>query len=136
MLLEELQAKIHGKLTKEVRADTLSALRLLIRKKSFIEDLEIDDNFKVHLLKNQIIEIKDIIKIHNRSGIEGVKRSLQKYGYESLCKTVNAPKDSKDLTQYLIRMWIRRIIERCAYLQLEKSQKCVIRLILPKRYSQ
>ena len=101
VLLEELQAKIHGKLTKEVRADTLSALRLLIRKKSFIEDLEIDDNFKVHLLKNQIIEIKDIIKIHNRSGIEGVKRSLQKYGYESLCKTVNAPKDSKDLTQYL-----------------------------------
>ena len=101
VLLEELQAKIHGKLTKEVRADTLSALRLLIRKKSFIEDLEIDDNFKVHLLKNQIIEIKDIIKIHNRSGIEGVKRSLQKYGYESLCKTVNAPKDTKDLTQYL-----------------------------------
>ena len=101
VLLEELQAKIHGKLTKEVRADTLSALRLLIRKKSFIEDLEIDDNFKVHLLKNQFIEIKDIIKIHNRSGIEGVKRSLQKYGYESLCKTVNAPKDSKDLTQYL-----------------------------------
>ena len=101
VLLEELQAKIHGKLTKEVREDTLSALRLLIRKKSFIEDLEIDDNFKVHLLKNQIIEIKDIIKIHNRSGIEGVKRSLQKYGYESLCKTVNAPKDSKDLTQYL-----------------------------------
>jgi hypothetical protein len=101
VLLEELQAKIHGKLTKEVRADTLSALRLLIRKKSFIEDLEIDDNFKVHLLKNQINEIKDIIKIHNRSGIEGVKRSLQKYGYESLCKTVNAPKDSKDLTQYL-----------------------------------
>ena len=101
VLLEELQAKLHGKLTNEVRADTLSALRLLIRKKSFIEDLEIDDNFKVHLLKNQIIEIKDIIKIHNRSGIEGVKRSLQKYGYESLCKTVNAPKDSKDLTQYL-----------------------------------
>ena len=101
VLLEELQAKIHGKLTKEVRADTLSALRLLIRKKSFIEDLEIDDNFKVHLLKKQIIEIKDIIKIHNRSGIEGVKRSLQKYGYESLCKTVNAPKDTKDLTQYL-----------------------------------
>ena len=101
VLLEELQAKIHGKLLKEVRADTLSALRLLIRKKSFIEDLEIDDNFKVHLLKNQIIEIKDIIKIHNRSGIEGVKRSLQKYGYESLCKTVNAPKDTKDLTQYL-----------------------------------
>ena len=101
VLLEELQAKIYGKLTKEVRADTLSALRLLIRKKSFIEDLEIDDNFKVHLLKKQIIEIKDIIKIHNRSGIEGVKRSLQKYGYESLCKTVNAPKDTKDLTQYL-----------------------------------
>lgn len=101
VLLEELQAKIHGKLLKEVRADTLSALRLLIRKKSFIEDLEIDDNFKVHLLKNQIIEIKDIIKIHNRSGIEGVKRSLQKYGYESLCKTVNVPKDTKDLTQYL-----------------------------------
>ena len=101
VLLEELQAKIHGKLTKEVRADTLSALKLLIRKKSFIEDLEIDDNFKVRLLKNQIIEIKDIIKIHNRSGIEGVKRSLQKYGFESLCKTVNAPKDTKDLTPYL-----------------------------------
>ena len=101
VLLEELQTKIHGKLNKEVRADTLSALKLLIRKKSFIEDLVIDDNFKVHLLKYQIIEIKDILKIHNRSGVEGVKRSLQKYGFESLCKIINAPETAKDLTTYL-----------------------------------
>jgi hypothetical protein len=99
--LEALQTKIHGKLNKEVRADTLSALKLLIRKKSFIEDLVIDDNFKVHLLKYQIIEIKDILKIHNRSGVEGVKRSLQKYGFESLCKIINAPETAKDLTTYL-----------------------------------
>ena len=101
VLLEELQAKIHSKLTKEVCADTLSALKLLIRKKSFIEDLVIDDNFKVHLLKRQIIEIKDIIKIHNRSGVQGVKRSLQKYGFESLCKIINAPESTEDLTVYL-----------------------------------
>ena len=100
-MLEELQAKIHGKLNKEVRADTLSALKLLIRKKSFIEDLVIDDNFKVHLLKYQIIEIKDILKIHTRSGVEGVKRSLQKYGFESLCKIINAPETAEDLTTYL-----------------------------------
>ena len=101
VLLEELQTKIHGKLNKEVRADTLSALKLLIRKKSFIEDLVIDENFKVHLLKHQIIEIKDILKIHNRSGVEGVKRSLQKYGFESLCKIINAPDTAEDLTTYL-----------------------------------
>ncbi len=101
VLLEELQAKIYGKLIKEVREDTLSALKLLIRKKSFIEDLVIDDHFKVHLLKFQIIEMKDIIKIHNRLGVEGVKRSLQKYGFESLCEILNAPKTTKDLTTYL-----------------------------------
>ncbi len=101
VLLEKLQSEIHGKLIKEVRADTLSALKLLIRKKSFIEDLVIDDDFKVHILKYQIIEIKDIVKIHNRSGIEGVKRSLQKYGFESLCRILHAPETAEELITYL-----------------------------------
>ncbi len=101
VLLEELQSKIHGRLAKEVREDTLSTLNLLIRKKSFIEDLVIDDQFKVHLLKHQMLEMKDIVKIHQRFGVEGLKKNLQEYGFESLCEMLNAPVETKDLTAYL-----------------------------------
>lgn len=94
LLLEELQERINKKLMHEVKEDTLAALHSLIRKRSFIEDLIIDDQYKVHLLKCQIVEVKDIIKIYNRSGIAGVKRSLQKYAYSSLCQKLDVSEDA------------------------------------------
>lgn len=97
LLLENLQELIFDKLIKEVKRDTLSEIKRLLRKKRFIDDLEIDKDFRVHLLRHQIVEKRDIEKIYNRSGLAGVKRSLQHYAYTSLCDKLNIGEDSDEL---------------------------------------
>ena len=74
------------RLLREVKEDTLSAFNRLIRKKKFIDDIEIDQDFRVHLLRKQFIEKHDIEKIFKRSGIAGVKRSLSSYAFDHLCQ--------------------------------------------------
>ena len=93
LLLEELQESLFERLLREVKEDTLAAFTCLIRKKKFIDDIEIDKDFRVHLLRKQIVEKRDIMKIYKRSGVAGVKRSLRTYAYDHLCRVLNITDD-------------------------------------------
>lgn len=84
LLLEDLQVIIFDRLIREVREDTLTEFYRLIRKRKFIDDIQIDNEFRVHLLRKQIVEKKDLIKICRRSGIAGIQRSLRKYAFSQL----------------------------------------------------
>lgn len=86
LLLEDLQTSLFDRLLREVKEDTLSAFNRLIRKKKFIDDIEIDQDFRVHLLRKQLVEKHDIEKIFKRSGVAGVKRSLSAYAFDHLCQ--------------------------------------------------
>ena len=93
LLLEELQESLFERLLREVKEDTLAAFTRLIRKKRFIDDIEIDKDFRVHLLRRQIVEKRDIEKIYKRSGIAGVKRSIRTYAYSHLCRILDITDD-------------------------------------------
>lgn len=95
LLLEDLQESLFERLLQEVKEDTLSAFNRLIRKKKFIDSIEIDKDFRVHLLRKQIVEKRDIAKIYKRSGVAGVKRSLRPYAYEHLCRILDVMDDSQ-----------------------------------------
>lgn len=95
LLLEDLQDSLFERLLREVKDDTLSAFNRLIRKKKFIDDIEIDKEFRVHLLRKQIVEKRDIVKIFKRSGVAGVKRSLRIYAYDHLCRILKIRSDSE-----------------------------------------
>lgn len=56
LLLEDLQVIIFDRLIREVREDTLTEFNCLIRKRKFIDDIQIDNEFRVHLLRKQIVE--------------------------------------------------------------------------------
>ena len=91
LLLEDLQVVILDRLIREVREDTLSEFNRLIRKKKFIDDIQIDKDFRVHLLRKQVIEKKDLIRISQRSGVEGLQRSLRKFAFSQLKKLIGNP---------------------------------------------
>lgn len=95
LLLEELRESLFDRLLQELKDDTLSAFNRLIRKRKFIDDIEIDKDFRVHLLRKQIVEKHDIEKINRRSGVAGVKRSLRAYAYSDLCKILGISNDSE-----------------------------------------
>ena len=91
LLLEDLQVIIFDRLIREVREDTLTEFHRLIRKRKFIDDIQIDNEFRVHLLRKQIVEKKDLIKICRRSGIAGIQRSLRKYAFSQLSELIGNP---------------------------------------------
>ena len=91
LLLEDLQVIIFDRLIREVREDTLTEFYRLIRKRKFIDDIQIDNEFRVHLLRKQIVEKKDLIKICRRSGIAGIQRSLRKYAFSQLSELIGNP---------------------------------------------
>ena len=91
LLLEDLQVIIFDRLIREVREDTLTEFNRLIRKRKFIDDIQIDNEFRVHLLRKQIVEKKDLIKICRRSGIAGIQRSLRKYAFSQLSELIGNP---------------------------------------------
>lgn len=95
LLLEDLQESLFERLLKEVKEDTLAAFTRLSRKKKFIDDIVIDKDFRVHLLRKQIVEKKDIEKIFKRSGVAGVKRSLRLYAYDHLRQILGIGNDSE-----------------------------------------
>ena len=96
LLLEDLQVIIFDRLIREVREDTLTEFNRLIRKRKFIDDIQIDNEFRVHLLRKQIVEKKDLIKICRRSGIAGIQRSLRKYAFSQLSELIGNP-DERNL---------------------------------------
>lgn len=91
LLLENLQNIIFDRLIREVRVDTLAEFNRLIRKRKFIDDIQIDSDFRVHLLRKQIVEKKDLIKICRRSGVAGVQRSLRQYAFSQLSEMIGNP---------------------------------------------
>lgn len=95
LLLEELQEKLFINLLQAVKKDTLSEFNRLIRKKRFIDDIEIDRDFRVHLLRRQLVEKRDIVRIHHRSGVVGVKRSLGEYAFAHLCQCLKITDESE-----------------------------------------
>lgn len=95
LFLEELQENLFTNLLQAVKKDTLSEFNRLIRKKKFIDDIEIDRDFRVHLLRQQLVEKRDIVRIHSRSGVVGVKRSLGEYTFAHLCQCLNITEESE-----------------------------------------
>lgn len=95
LFLEELQENLFANLLQAVKKDTLSEFNCLIRKKKFIDDIEIDRDFRVHLFRQQLVEKRDIVRIYRRSGVVGVKRSLGEYTFAHLCQCLNIADESE-----------------------------------------
>lgn len=91
LLLEDLQVTIFDRLIREVREDTLTEFNRLIRKRKFIDDIQIDEDFRVHLLRKQIVEKKGLVRICRRSGVSGIQRSLRKYAFLQLSERIGNP---------------------------------------------
>ena len=100
LLLEDLQVTIFDRLIREVRENTLLEFNRLIRKRKFIDDIQIDEDFRVHLLRKQTVEKKDLIRICHRSGVSGIQRSLRKYAFLQLCEKIGNP-DEEDFASAL-----------------------------------
>ena len=72
----------------------------MIRKKDFIDDIQIDKDFKIHLLRKQIVEKKELVRICRRFGVSGVRRSMRDYAFTQLSALLGTPNE-KDFQREL-----------------------------------
>ena len=93
LLLEDLQNTIFNRLIRDVREDTLMEFNRLIRKRKFIDDIQIDEDFRVHLLRRQTVEKNDLVRICRRSGADGVRRRLRRYAFVQLNDQIGNPEE-------------------------------------------
>lgn len=76
LLMEDLQDFLFNKLITAVENDLKLKFSQLIRKKDFFDNIFIDRAWNVHIIRNEVIAIKDIISHLDRRDLKAVERKL------------------------------------------------------------
>ena len=84
LLLEDLQSNIYSMLTKQVEADLKYKLRQLMRKHKFFDDIIIDPDFNVHILRNQLIPIDDMVTLVKNGGQQALVQNIGMVAFKKL----------------------------------------------------
>ena len=89
LLLEELQHVLYANLIQQVEADLNIKFRELIRKADFFSRIMIDDKFTVHILRDEEINIADIISLLRGTNYSVATGALGSVAIKSLQKHYN-----------------------------------------------
>ena len=84
LLLEDLQKELYEKLIQKVEEDINVKFRQLIRKKNFFSYIKIDDNFNIHILRNQDVSKQDLLAQLKGSNLNALSKAIGVYAVEKL----------------------------------------------------
>lgn len=87
LMVEELQSQLYEKLIREVEINLNTKLKQLIRKDNFFDKIIIDEDFNVHILRNQSIAIDDLRKMRAQGGFVNLRNTIGITAYKSLFGT-------------------------------------------------
>ena len=113
LLLEDLQSNIYTMLTKQVEIDLKYKLNQLMRKNKFFDDIIIDSDFNVHILRNQTLQISDLISIVRNGGQQSLRKSLGESAYNCLLG------DNSEVTNSFIIQYLSDLPEHTIDLPIE-----------------
>jgi len=102
LLLEELQALIYDDLVKKVEHDLNTKFLQLFRKKDFFSRIVVENDFSVHILRNQSISRNDLISLLQASSLTPLYNAIGKYAVEELMRTLNV--HTKSELSAMVRM--------------------------------
>ena len=84
LLLEDLQSNIYSMLIKKVETDLKYKLRQLLRKNAFFDDIQIDSDFNVHIMRNQAVSVSDMIDVVKKGGQPALRRNIGDVAFSQL----------------------------------------------------
>lgn len=94
LLVEELQEQQYKKLIADVEYDLNRKFRELIRKDDFVDRIYLGDDFSLHLVRNQAVEVSALKITAKRHGAAALKGSLKQVGFQSLITLLNTTEES------------------------------------------
>ena len=84
LLLEDLQKELYAKLIQKVEEDINVKFRQLIRKKNFFSYIKIDNNFNIHILRNQDVSKQDLLAQLKGGNLNALSKAIGVYAVEKL----------------------------------------------------
>lgn len=84
LLLEDLQKELYVHLLRNVERDINVKFRQLIRKEDFFTEIRIDDDFNIHILRNQAVTKADILSQMKGGALKGLKKAIGRYAVDVL----------------------------------------------------
>lgn len=116
LLLEDLQKELYTHLIRKVEKDINHKFSQLIRKKDFFTEIRIDDDFNIHVLRQQAIAKTDILAQLKGNSFNALQKAIGKYAVEELVRIT----DTIDVTS--LREYVRQS-EHETYLLLVEIDK-------------
>ena len=94
LLVEELQDQQYKKLIADVEKDLNQKFQELIRKDDFVDHIYLGQDFSLHLIRYQAVEVAALKLAAKKHGAAALKGSLKAVGYHSLMEQLSATEES------------------------------------------
>lgn len=94
LLVEELQDQQYKKLITAVEKDLNQKFHELIRKDHFVDHIYLDQDFSLHLIRHQAVEVAALKLAAKKHGAAALKGSLKTIGYRALIEQLSATEES------------------------------------------
>ena len=89
VMLDELNASLYSQQIKKVEKLFKKEIKTLMRKKQFIDDIFIDDTFKIHIYKKEEFSIKRLIDIFSQNSVEQINSVFCEAAIKAINKYLN-----------------------------------------------
>ena len=89
VMLDEVNASLYSQQIKKVEKLFKKEIKTLMRKKQFIDDIFIDDTFKIHIYKKEEFSIKRLIDIFSQNSVEQINSVFCEAAIKAINKYLN-----------------------------------------------
>ncbi|MDD3013457.1 MAG: AAA family ATPase [Candidatus Gastranaerophilales bacterium] len=89
LMLDKLEADLYEDQISKVRKFFKKEIDNLMRKKNFINDIEIDSDFNISVYRTEVYSIEQLIKIKKEIGLDGISNALGYKSFQTIEKLEN-----------------------------------------------
>lgn len=90
LLVEELQEQKYKRLIAEVEADMNKKFSQMIRKADFVDHIYLDEDFVLHFVRNQAVEVAVLQETAHKHGVNALKNTIGQRAFITLLELLGA----------------------------------------------
>lgn len=99
IMLDKLQQTLYTRQIKKVEEFFRKEIKILMRKTNFIDDIQIDNDFNIHIFRNEKIEVKRLLAAFRTNTDQQVIAMIGNFAYQYI-QNLSAASDSVSIIQF------------------------------------
>lgn len=101
IMLDKLQQTLYTRQIKKVEEFFRKEIKILMRKTNFIDDIQIDNDFNIHIFRNEEIEVKRLLAAFRTNTDQQVIAMIGNVAYQYI-QNLSAASDSVSIIQFFM----------------------------------